>query len=74
MITQRQAEDLYEKLSTLTNVITPSDQVGLYCEHWLKLVDKISGHKLCDRTCPMALNNGGCALDEARRLVAELER
>lgn len=72
MYTQKQAQDLYEKLSTVLDALSIEDQEATYCIHWLQSCDQF-GHKTCSHRCLMVLNNGGCALDEARTLIQEIE-
>jgi len=66
-------DDIYDKLETLMDILTRSWQHETFCKHWLVSYDKISGIKWCRHDCPMALNNNGCALDEARQAVSRGE-
>lgn len=70
-IAQNDAQELYEKLSTLLEVIDEDEQAQLYCANWNESAGILG--KCCSHHCPMAHADGACAIDEARALIRRLE-
>lgn len=72
MITQEQAQELYETLDTLAGSIDEQDQFEIFCSVWCLDLD-VLGRK-CDRGCPMSNSDGNkCALEDARELIRRID-
>jgi hypothetical protein len=71
-LTLEQGIDCYEALDDLVSCFSRESQHGLYCRLWRK-PGSITGLPLCDDRCAMAFNDNGCAINNARALLQQID-